>query len=190
MLNLISYLSLLILLGSCAAINTAPPTEIEGSWVGACGTTTRESATFTGDVAYFSSTAYGGGSCTSTKWIFVKAAKFTIGDFVVTRSGERKYNFTQSSLTLTPKSTAGVSELNTNSTCGLTDWALDISRDITGRTCDTIVQPTNATTTYSIYKFNTVANPKELQLGANGGAANGSSEATRHSSLSSVLTKQ
>lgn len=189
MRKLFRYLTFCVVIGSCASINTAPPTEIEGTWLGACGGTTRESATFSGDVAYFAVTTYNAASCSSAKWIYVKTSTFKIGDYVA-RAGERKYDFTQTALTLTPKSSAGVSEMNTSSLCGYNDWALDISRDVTGKNCSSVVQPSNNTKTYSIYKLNTAASPHEIQLGTTGAIANGTSEATRHSTVGSALVKQ
>ena len=53
----------------------------------------------------------------------------------------------------TPETAAVVSDLNTNSYCEYSDWALNTEKDITGKTCGSLTIPVANTTYLSIYKL-------------------------------------
>ena len=68
---------------------------------------------------------------------------------------------TVSSVTETPTSSADVSWANTNSWCGYCDWELNVAKDVTGKTCGSIIFASANTKLLSLYK-NESSNTIEL----------------------------
>jgi hypothetical protein len=64
---------------------------------------------------------------------FILTASFAIGDAAITTVGAKNIDFTQISSTITPLTAFVVTDWNTKSVYGYTNWLLNVAKDIAGR---------------------------------------------------------
>lgn len=96
-----------------------------------------------------------------------------------TPSGAQKIDMTVGTVTMTPKSSAAVTLLNSNSRCGYNNWALNVAKNITTNSSCGWGANTKA---FSIYKMDS----STLYLGKGDGSHNGLSESQRHVQLETL----
>jgi hypothetical protein len=82
-------------------------------------------------------------------------SSLSIGDEISFDSGAtgHRYTFNVVSFKLTPETTALVSALNAESSCGVSDWALDTATNYTGKTCGSTTYLAANTTYLGLYKL-------------------------------------
>ncbi|CAE79148.1 hypothetical protein AB1A81_05685 [Bdellovibrio bacteriovorus] len=109
----------------------------------------------------------------------------------------RKLDRTLTSIKITPLSGLGVSNLNSGSVCGFTDWTINVAREVTGLYCNGSVPPAN-TTYYDLYLIFplSIDDPEDpiakgdLNFGFRWGGNDGSTEETRPDSVTAPNFKR
>ncbi len=184
------FLVLPLYLAGCGAA----PTEIEGTWLKACvassGTSTKTTLTNTGDTGVLAGESFSDAACTTLAATTTVTSTFTLGAAVDSPAGAKKMDSTLVSITITPKTDAMVTTLNTGSYCSVTNWAKDTATDVTGKVCSGgVTYFAKGAVTYTLYKLE----GSSLTLGTTTGLGpdDGTTEAGRHTALDSVsYTKQ
>ena len=118
--------------------------SLAGSWSSGCVTEeTEEGVEGAMDVYVFDS-----GTITATKSIagdencenfmlqFVAAHTYSIGDEVATVVGAKNFDLTIVKYEMTPLTEDAVGFLNQGTLCESSDWAVDVTKDVTGKTCN------------------------------------------------------
>lgn len=90
---------------------------------------------YSGGVQTGATTVFMDATCMSAGYSYTIAGPYQVGGPADSPSGANKLNVTLQSMTLVPLSAAGVTALNTNSFCGLTNWTLNTPQNISGRNC-------------------------------------------------------
>ena len=160
---LILFLSFTIY--SCAkksdtSSTTATTTELEGTWLTSCYTSSDNYTNIgkivvSGTNVVHTSEAHSDTSCANdySKWEY-SYASLSIGDEVTFDDGTKghKYTLNVDSFKHTPQSSSYVNHLNSNTACGYSDWTLNTVRDVTGLTCGS-TYPVKNTTSKGLYNL-------------------------------------
>ncbi|HEX7676186.1 MAG TPA: hypothetical protein VF412_18560 [Bdellovibrio sp.] len=199
-----------LFLGGCSKTNTSLdlnsglPSLEGGAWQMDCSSFTGyEAATITyagGSYQHLTSN-YSDASCAVKQMETVEQGTYQIGD---TESGTSMVQLdrTLSVLTIKPLTAAIVSQLNSQSFCGINSWTLNFAQDVTGRNCSGVLVPSAGATYYDIYSIASVDMPAfgglqatsrgDLTFGYNDTSHDGSTPSERPNSLSGnyVFRKQ
>ena len=160
---LILFLSFTIY--SCAkksdtSSTTATTTELEGTWLTSCYTSSDNYTNIgkivvSGTNVVHTSEAHSDTSCANdySKWEY-SYASLSIGDEVTFDDGTKghKYTLNVDSFKHTPQSSSYVNHLNSNTACGYSDWTSNTVRDVTGLTCGS-TYPVKNTTSKGLYNL-------------------------------------
>ena len=161
---LILFLSFTIY--SCAkksdtSSTTATTTELEGTWLTSCYTSSDNYTNIgkivvSGTNVVHTSEAHSDTSCANdySKWEY-SYASLSIGDEVTFDDGTKghKYTLNVASTNFTPQSSSYVSTLNSTSMCGYSDWTLNSSKDLAGVTCGAVTYNLKNTTGKGLYNL-------------------------------------
>ena len=161
---LILFLSFTIY--SCAkksdtSSTTATTTELEGTWLTSCYTSSDNYTNIgkivvSGTNVVHTSEAHSDTSCANdySKWEY-SYASLSIGDEVTFDDGTKghKYTLNVASINFTPQSSSYVSTLNSSSMCGYSDWTLNTSKDLAGVTCGSVTYNLKNTTGKGLYNL-------------------------------------
>ena len=159
---MISLLSLTIF--SCAKKSddsSTTTTELEGTWSAACYVDTdnfsnKNTITVSGTDVIVKYEVHSDSSCNTDIWTWEDTySSLSIGDEISFDSGATGHRYTLNvvSFKLTLQTTDGVSALNAESSCGVSDWALDTATNYTGKTCGSTVYDAANTTYLGLYKL-------------------------------------
>ena len=160
---LILFLSFTIY--SCAkksdtSSTTATTTELEGTWLTSCYTSSDNYTNIgkivvSGTNVVHTSEAHSDTSCANdySKWEY-SYASLSIGDEVTFDDGTKghKYTLNVDSFKHTPQSSSYVNHLNSSTACGYSDWTSNTVRDVTGLTCGS-TYPVKNTTSKGLYNL-------------------------------------
>ena len=160
---LILFLSFTIY--SCAkksdtSSTAAPTTELEGTWLTSCYTSSDNYTNIgkivvSGTNVVHTSEAHSDTSCANdySKWEY-SYASLSIGDEVTFDDGTKghKYTLNVDSFKHTPQSSSYVNHLNSQTACGFSDWTSNTVRDVTGLTCGS-TYPVKNTTSKGLYNL-------------------------------------
>jgi hypothetical protein len=144
---LISLFSLTIL--SCAKKSSdessSSTTELEGAWASSCGVTSWDNShyviktwTFTGSALVVKWDEYSDSSCATDWAIWTDTySSFSIGNEATLDNGStgRKFTMKVDSFVVSMQTAAAVTAYNGWSWCGYSDFALNTTKDYTGKTC-------------------------------------------------------
>tara|TARA_B100000959_G_scaffold135666_1_gene142537 strand:- start:186 stop:773 length:588 start_codon:yes stop_codon:yes gene_type:complete len=136
-------------------------TELEGTWSAACYVATdnlsyKNTITVSGTDVITKYEVHSDSSCNTDLLTWEDTySSLSIGDEVTFSSGAtgHQYTFNVVSFKLTLQTTDGVSALNAESSCGVSDWALDTATNYTGKTCGSTVYDAANTTYLGLYKL-------------------------------------
>ena len=139
-------------------------TELEGTWTSSCYAVSwgndlyeTQSITFTGSAFIFKWETHFDSSCANDTVTWTDTySSFSIGDEATLDNGStvRKISMKVDSFELVMLAEDAVTAFNSDSYCGYTDWAINTTKDYTGRTCDDEVQWSANTTVYGSYLLN------------------------------------
>jgi len=142
------------------------------------------SGTFT--IAYY---YYSDSSCASLSVIATETGTYTATD--MNTDGDGTLDKTLGNLLVTPKSTSTVNSYNSSTVCGYSDWALDTTKSVLGRTCGTSTYPLAGAMQYDIYRIIQLSEDPfsagDLKFGAPTSGHDGSSSSQRYDTLDSSL---
>ena len=136
-------------------------TELEGTWSAACYVDTdnfsnKNTITVSGTDVIVKYEVHSDSSCNTDLLTWEDTySSLSIGDEISFDSGAtgHQYTFNVVSFKLTPETTALVSALNAESSCGVSDWALDTATNYTGKTCGSTTYHAANTTYLGLYKL-------------------------------------
>ena len=136
-------------------------TELEGTWSAACYVDTdnfsnKNTITVSGTDVIVKYEVHSDSSCNTDLLTWEDTySSLSIGDEISFDSGAtgHRYTFNVVSFKLTLQTTDGVSALNAESSCGVSDWALDTATNYTGKTCGSTVYDAANTTYLGLYKL-------------------------------------
>ena len=140
---------------------TATTTELEGTWLTSCYTSSDNYTNIgkivvSGTNVVHTSEAHSDTSCANdySKWEY-SYASLSIGDEVTFDDGTKghKYTLNVASTNFTPQSSSYVSTLNSTSMCGYSDWTLNSSKDLAGVTCGAVTYNLKNTTGKGLYNL-------------------------------------
>jgi len=131
---------------SCAkkdeSSSTTSTTELEGAWVSSCyskwDTYWIKTWTFTGSALVVKWDEYSDSSCATDYIIWTDTySSFSIGNEATLDNGStgRKFTTKVDSFVGSMQTAAAVTDYNNISWCGYSDWALNTTKDYTGKTC-------------------------------------------------------
>ena len=139
-------------------------TELEGTWTSSCFQTSyssdlydKQSITFTGSTFILKWETHSDSSCATDFVTFTDTfSSFSIGGEGTLDKGStaRKISSKVDSFEAVMQAEDAVTAFNNWSWCGYTDWAINTTKDYTGRTCDNEVQWSANTTVYGSYLLN------------------------------------
>lgn len=149
---------------SCAKeddTSTTTTTELEGTWSAACYVSTdnlsyKNTITVSGTDVISKNEVHSDSSCNTDLLTYEDTySSLSIGDEISFDSGATGHRFSINvvSFKATPDTTVMASALNAESSCGVSDWALDTATDYTGKTCGSNVYAVANTTFLSLYKL-------------------------------------
>ena len=159
---LISLFSLTFI--SCAKkddSSTTTTTELEGAWSAACyvdtdNNSSKNTITVLGTDVIVKYEVHSDSSCNTDLLTWEDTySSLSIGDEISFESGAtgHQYTFNVVSFKATPETPALVSLLNADSSCGVSDWALDTATNYTGKTCGSTTAAAANTTYLGLYKL-------------------------------------
>ena len=135
-------------------------TELEGTWVTNC---------YASGSSYYIQTVIVSGtdisnkkeqhtdSSCSTDYVLWEDTydSLSIGDEVTFSDATKGHQFTLNvvNLKLTPQIASVVSSLNTDNSCGYSDWTLNTAKDITGKTCSSTAYDVANTSVQGLYNL-------------------------------------
>ena len=135
-------------------------TELEGTWVTNC---------YASGSSYYIQTIIVSGtdiskkkeqhtdSSCSTDYVLWEDTydSLSIGDEVTFSDATKGHQFTLNvvNLKLTPQTASVVSALNTDNSCGYSDWTLNTAKDITGKTCSSTTYDVANTSVQGLYNL-------------------------------------
>ncbi len=136
-------------------------TELEGTWSAACYIDTdnnsrKNTITVSGTDVIVKYEVHSDSSCNTDLLTWEDTySSLSIGDEISFDSGAtgHRYTFNVVSFKLTPQTTDLASALNAESSCGVSDWALDTATNYTGKTCGSTVYDAANTTYLGLYKL-------------------------------------
>ena len=159
---LILFLSFTIF--SCAKKSDSPTTtatELEGAWASSCGVTSWDNShyviktwTFTGSALVVKWDEYSDSSCATDYAIWTDTySSFSIGNEATLDNGStgRKFTMKVDSFVVSMQTAAAVTAYNGWSWCGYSDFALNTTKDYSGKTCGSTDYPAANTNIYGVY---------------------------------------
>ena len=162
--------SITVLISSCAksstdnsssSSTTDSTTELEGTWVSSCYQTSYsselydiQSITFTGSAFISKWETHSDSSCTTdfATWTDTYSS-FSIGDETTIDNGStvRKISMKVDSFEALMQTEVAATKYNEFEYCGYTDWAINTTKDYTGRTCGDDEMWSANTSVYGVY---------------------------------------
>ena len=147
---------------SCAkkdeSSSTTSTTELEGAWVSSCyskwDTYWIKTWTFTGSALVVKWDEYSDSSCATDYIIWTDTySSFSIGNEATLDNGStgRKFTTKVDSFVGSMQTAAAVTDNNNISWCGYSDWALNTTKDYTGKTCGSTDYAAANTNIYGVY---------------------------------------
>ena len=147
---------------SCAkkdeSSSTTSTTELEGAWVSSCyskwDTYWIKTWTFTGSALVVKWDEYSDSSCATDYAIWTDTnSSFSIGNEATLDNGstERKFTVKVDSFVVSMQAAAAVTDHNSWNFCGYSDYALNTTKDYTGKTCGSTDYAAANTTIYGMY---------------------------------------
>ena len=157
---LILFLSFTIY--SCAkksdSSSSSSTTELEGAWVSSCyskwDTYWIKTWTFTGSALVVKWDEYSDSSCATDYAIWTDTySSFSIGNEATLDNGStgRKFTTKVDSFVGSMQTAAAVTDYNNINWCGYSDWALNTTKDYTGKTCGSTDYAAANTNIYGVY---------------------------------------
>lgn len=116
-------------------------TELEGTWATTCendsnGTSSEQTTiTFAGGLVSGTSRFYSGENCTTEVLNIASSGTFTVGDDVAGVDGAKNLDIETESLIFEVKSEAIVTQYNSDSYCGKSDWAVNTPASLNPGDC-------------------------------------------------------
>ena len=140
--------------------STTTTTEVEGTWLTNCFQSGDyyhiHSATVTGTDVVVKYEWHTDSGC-STDYVMWEETydSLSIGDEVTFSDDTKGHKFTLEvvSFKLTPQTATSTSDLNTAGYCGDTDWAQQIAKDYTGKTCGSTAYAVANTSAQGLYNL-------------------------------------
>jgi hypothetical protein len=140
--------------------STTTTTEVEGTWLTNCFQSGDyyhiHSATVSGTDVVVKYEWHTDSGC-STDYVMWEETydSLSIGDEVTFSDATKGHQFTLNvvNLKLTPQIASVVSALNTDNSCGYSDWALNTAKDHTGKTCGSTAYPVANTSIQGLYNL-------------------------------------
>lgn len=182
----------------CSELGTEPSLTEEslegGQWIASCidnySSWETRKAQYDGTNYVESVEAFADSYCNNPAFRLQEDGVYTIPG-KIEGSSMRKLDRTVASIKLTPLSALGVSNLNSSSFCGFSDWAVNVPREISGLTCNGQVIPAGGTTYYDLFTIwpYSIDDPYvgitkgDLNFGYRGGGMDGMTEETRPDSV-------
>ena len=143
-----------------SSTSTPTTTEVEGTWVSSCYSTGGYykiySITVTGTDVVEKIESHTDSSCSTDFAMWEDTYdSLSIGDEITFSDGTKGHQFTLNivNLKLTPQIASVVSSLNTDNSCGYSDWALNTAKDYTGKTCGSTAYPVANTSIQGLYNL-------------------------------------
>ena len=141
--------------------SSSSTTELEGTWITSC---TLDSDNYshlykivvTGTDVVETDEVHSDTSCSTDAWKWEYTySSLTIEDEVTFTDGTKghKYSLNIQSSNFTVQTSAGVSSLNSSSTCGYNDWVINTAKDLSGITCGSATHPAKNTTGRGLYNL-------------------------------------
>ena len=157
---LILFLSFTIY--SCAkksdSSSSSSTTELEGTWVSSCyskwDTYWIKTWTFTGSALVVKWDEYSDSSCATDYAIWTDTySSFSIGNEATLDNGStgRKFTMKVDSYVVSMQTAAAVTDYNSKNYCGYSDYALNTTKDYTGKTCGSTDHAAANTNIYGMY---------------------------------------
>ena len=140
--------------------STTTTTEVEGTWLTNCFQSGDyyhiHSATVSGTDVVVKYEWHTDSGC-STDYVMWEETydSLSIGDEVTFSDATKGHQFTLNvvNLKLTPQIASVVSALNTDNSCGYSDWTLNTAKDITGKTCSSTAYAVANTSVQGLYNL-------------------------------------
>ena len=147
---------------SCAkkdeSSSTTSTTELEGAWVSSCYSKWSsywiKTWTFTGSALVVKWDEYSDSSCATDYAIWTDTySSFSIGNEATLDNGStgRKFTTKVDSFVGSMQTAAAVTDYNNINWCGYSDWALNTTKDYTGKTCGSTDYAAANTNIYGVY---------------------------------------
>ena len=140
--------------------STSSTTEVEGTWTTSCfleGSIYRiHTITVTGTDVVVKYEWHSDSNCSTDYALWEDTYdSLSIGDEVTFSNGTKGHQFTLNvvNLKLTPQIASVVSSLNTDNSCGYSDWALNTAKDYTGKTCGSTAYAVANTSAQGLYNL-------------------------------------
>ena len=150
---------------SCAkkddSSSSGTTTELEGTWITSCTVDSDNNShlykiVVTGTDAVETDEVHSDTTCSTDwyKWEWTYSS-LTIEDEVTFTDGTKghKYSINIQSSNYTEQTSAGISSLNSASTCGFNDWVINTAKDVQGLTCGSTTYPVKNTTGRGLYNL-------------------------------------
>jgi hypothetical protein len=130
----VSFLSVL----SFLLISPVPASagELDGAWKQGCGPGIIKEEKFSGETAEYTETNFWEPTCKNAVVQTISRGKINLGEAVREPQGALSIDFTFSSVHMRPLYERTVEIYNKRHVCGISDWALNEEREVTGRECD------------------------------------------------------
>ena len=146
---------------SCAKKDeSSSTTELEGAWVSSCHSKWSsywiKTWTFTGSALVVKWDEHSDSSCATDYAIWTDTySSFSIGNEATLDNGStgRKFTMKVDSLEGLMQTAAAVTYYNNYVRCGDSDWALNTTKDYSGKTCDNVAYPAKNATVSGVYKL-------------------------------------
>ena len=140
--------------------SSSSTTELEGAWASSCGVTSWDNShyviktwTFTGSALVVKWDEYSDSSCATDWAIWTDTySSFSIGNEATLDNGStgRKFTTKVDSFVGSMQTAAAVTDYNNLNFC-FSDWALNTTRDYTGKTCGSTDYAAANTNIYGVY---------------------------------------
>lgn len=124
-----------------------------------------------------SATSYDTSSCSTGYFKVEITGTYILGGKLSASSSAEKIDMTLAVLEFTPLDSSVVSTLNSMSFCGYSDWAINVGKDVTGRTCDSSPMPSAGDVSYDIYYISILDG--SLNFGSHDASHDGTSDSQR-----------
>ena len=143
--------------------NSTSTSELEGTWVTSCNTTSWnnnhyviETITVSGSGLVWKWDEHSDSSCSNDYIIWTdNHSSLSLGNEVTLDNGSKATKFTMKveSLEALMKTSAAATDYNNYVWCGDSDWALNTSKDYSGKTCSGETYPAKNATISGVYKL-------------------------------------
>ena len=139
---------------------TSTNTELEGTWLTSCSSSGSfykiYTITVTSTDVVLKIESHTDSSCSTDFAMWEDTYdSLSIGDEVTFSDATKGHKFTLEvvSFKLTPQTASVVSALNTDNSCGYSDWTLNTAKDITGKTCSSTAYDVANTSVQGLYNL-------------------------------------